>query len=175
VAFPARIEEPDGPADPILPARRFVLGVLRHVGVVDEPFFSPDPLLPSAPSSTAWSGAEDPDVAREMGTWTSVRWRVAPVYRALLVPVGFRVELTYETADTAEVLCVRLVVQRGRERESVGESVARECGSCASTNQWTVRGYVPMSVDGWGFEVLGVGGNVITWSGWGDFDDAAKK
>src|SRR4029453_5073975 len=95
VAFPARIEEPDGPADPILPARRFVLGVLRHVGVVDEPFFSPDPLLPSAPSSTAWSGAEGPDVAREMGTWTSVRWRVAPVSRALLVPVGFRVELTY--------------------------------------------------------------------------------
>jgi hypothetical protein len=176
IAFPPHVDERDGPADPILPVRRAVLGVLRSAGIVSAPFFFADPWLPSAPSTISFSGADDDAEAKEIGTWTQDRWRIVPVYRALLVPAGRRVELTFETtSDVAnDVVALRLVAQRGGFHETLAESLDRERGSTARTSQWTVRGFVPTSVDGYGFEALGVGGDVVASAGYGRFATSSR-
>jgi hypothetical protein len=147
-AFPANETEADGPADPILNARRDALGVLRKIGLVRKRFFlEHDPWLPSAYGSR-WMDEEKRVTARVS--------RVSePVYRGLFWRVGERVSVRMEEfrEPYRDMRVLRLGYVADGRRFIAGES-RFEAGARA----FEVTGFVPAGTEGYFAEEVDAAG-----------------
>jgi hypothetical protein len=174
VAVPANTRAEEGPADPILDARRSVLGFLRTVGIVDPPhFFGGGGYLPTVGGSEF--GEDGPDGVYAVSQRMEIQRE--PVYRGVLWPVGDRIIYRttllgdYRSNRRALLLCY---VENGT-KFVVGESTVESGALDRSENCWEVRGYVPRSASGYWVEEIDENGGVRSLNGWGDVSEFWRR
>jgi hypothetical protein len=165
VFVPPNTTPEDGPADPILESRRFVVGLLRDVGILPAPgFFSGCPYLPTDSGSSVhvpkWgnSGSGSERVLAEKMTL-----RIHPVYRGLLWVVGERVSFRIEVfeQDRLELLALRLVYEESGQRTVAGEGTVAN-GMLDPNGRWArVAGYVPGAWEAYAIEEVSANGTVV--------------
>ncbi|MHC4550734.1 MAG: hypothetical protein ACYTEZ_18395 [Planctomycetota bacterium] len=149
LASPANETNVDGPADPILRARREVLGLLRRWGLIKKPLFPGyDPWLPSCFVSE-WL-EDGPDGGRVVSARLSRT--TEPVYRGLFWVVGDRVTVRMEEflEPDREVRRLRLGYVANGRRYIAGE---RRFEACA--RDYLVSGFVPRTSEGYYAEEIG--------------------